>query len=105
MQRVIGIDIHRSLADVVFWEAGRLRPGGRIDMTRSGHEGFGRSLSKQDEVVVEATAPEASSYLSHHFRSCAIRQTRPPAQIPRHEFLNARRVAATSQRNTYRFFA
>jgi hypothetical protein len=55
MQRVIGMDIHRTFAEVVFWEAGRLRPAGRIDMTRSGLEGFGRSLSKQDEVVVEAT--------------------------------------------------
>ena len=56
MQRVIGMDIHRTFAEVVFWEAGRLRPGGRVDMTRSGLEGFGRSLSKEDEVVVEATA-------------------------------------------------
>jgi hypothetical protein len=55
MQRVIGMDIHRTFAEVVFWETGRLRPAGRIDMTRSGLEGFGRSLSKQDEVVVEAT--------------------------------------------------
>jgi hypothetical protein len=55
MQRVIGMDIHRTFAEVVFWEAGRLRPGGRIDMTRSGLEGFGRGLSKEDEVVVEAT--------------------------------------------------
>ena len=53
--RVIGMDIHRTFAEVVFWEAGRLRPAGRIDMTRSGLEGFGRSLSKEDEVVVEAT--------------------------------------------------
>ena len=29
MQRVIGMDIHRTFAEVVFWEAGRLRPGGR----------------------------------------------------------------------------
>jgi len=36
MQRVIGMDIHRTFAEVVFWEAGRLRPAGRIDMTRSG---------------------------------------------------------------------
>ncbi|HXA22139.1 MAG TPA: IS110 family transposase, partial [Acetobacteraceae bacterium] len=49
------MDIHRTFAEVVFWEAGRLRPAGRIDMTRSGLEGFGRSLSKEDEVVVEAT--------------------------------------------------
>src|SRR5215208_162937 len=55
MQRVIGMDIHRTFAEVVFWEAGRLRSGGRVDMTRSGLEGFGRSLTKEDEVVVEAT--------------------------------------------------
>ena len=55
MRRVIGMDIHRTFAEVVFWEAGRLRPAGRVDMTRSGLEGFGRTLSKEDEVVVEAT--------------------------------------------------
>ena len=49
------MDIHRTFAEVVFWEAGRLRPAGRIDMTRSGLQGFGRSLSKEDEVVIEAT--------------------------------------------------
>ncbi len=33
MQRVIGMDIHRTFAEVVFWEAGRLRSGraGRYD--------------------------------------------------------------------------
>src|SRR5215208_5417008 len=55
MQRVIGMDIHRTFAEVVFWEAGRLRSGGRVDMTRSGLEGFGRSLDKEDEIVIEAT--------------------------------------------------
>ena len=55
MRRVIGMDIHRTFAEVVFWEDGRLRPHGRVDMTRSGLEGFGRTLSKDDEVVVEAT--------------------------------------------------
>jgi transposase len=55
MRRVIGMDIHRTFAEVVFWEAGRLRPAGRVDMTRAGLEGFGRTLSKEDEVVVEAT--------------------------------------------------
>jgi transposase len=55
MRRVIGMDIHRTFAEVVIWEAGRLRPVGRVDMTRSGLEGFGRSLNKEDEVVVEAT--------------------------------------------------
>ena len=55
MRRVIGMDIHRTFAEVVFWEDGRLRPHGRVDMTRSGLEGFGRGLTKDDEVVVEAT--------------------------------------------------
>lgn len=55
MRRVIGMDIHRTFGEVVFWENGRLRPAGRIDMTRSGLEGFGRTLSKDDEVVIEAT--------------------------------------------------
>ena len=55
MRRVIGMDIHRTFAEVVFWEDGRLRWHGRVDMTRSGLEGFGRSLAKGDEVVLEAT--------------------------------------------------
>jgi transposase len=55
MKRVIGMDIHRTFAEVVFWEGGRLRQHGRVDMTRSGLEGFGRGLTKEDEVVVEAT--------------------------------------------------
>lgn len=55
MRRVIGMDIHRTFAEVVVWEDGRLRHHGRVDMTRSGLEGFGRSLRRTDEVVVEAT--------------------------------------------------
>ena len=55
MRRVIGMDIHRTFAEVVFWESGKLRPGGRVSMTRAGLEGFGRSLDKEDEVVIEAT--------------------------------------------------
>src|ERR1700761_8916312 len=55
MRRVIGMDIHRTFGEVVFWEDGRLRPAGRIGMTRSALEGFGRTLSKDDEIVIEAT--------------------------------------------------
>lgn len=55
MRRVIGMDIHRTFAEVVFWEDGKLRHHGRVDMSRSGLEGFGRSLEGDEEVVVEAT--------------------------------------------------
>ncbi|WJI44805.1 transposase [Mesorhizobium sp. C120A] len=55
MRRVIGMDIHRTFAEVVVWEGGRLRHHGRVGMTRSGLEGFGRSLRRTVEVDVEAT--------------------------------------------------
>ena len=44
MRRVIGIDIHRAFGEVVIWQDGLLRHLGRIDMTRTALEGFGRSL-------------------------------------------------------------
>ncbi len=40
MRRVIGMDLHRTFAEVVVWEDGRLRHAGRVDMTRSGLEGL-----------------------------------------------------------------
>lgn len=55
MRRVIGIDVHRTFGEVVYWEEGRLRHGGRVDMTRTALEGFGKSLLVSDEVVIEAT--------------------------------------------------
>ena len=64
MRRVIGMDIHRTFAEVVVWEDGRLRPHGRVDMTRSGLEGFARGLTKEDEVVVEATGNALGSGLT-----------------------------------------
>ncbi|TYL73938.1 IS110 family transposase [Bradyrhizobium cytisi] len=55
MRRIIGMDIHRTFGEVVFWEDGRLRPAGRVDMTHTALEGFGKSLQRIDEVVIEAT--------------------------------------------------
>ena len=55
MRRVIGMDIHRTFAEVVAWEEGRLKPLGRVDMTRAALVGFGKRLQTSDEVVVEAT--------------------------------------------------
>jgi len=67
-----------------FLGGGRLRPAGRLDMTRSGLEGFGRSSSKEDEVVVEATgnamAPARSARCSCRLasrRETAISVARP----------------------------
>ncbi len=49
------MDIHRTFAEVVIWEKGQLRRAGRVDMTRTALEGFGKTLQASDEVVVEAT--------------------------------------------------
>lgn len=55
MRRVIGIDLHRTFGEVVIWENGTLKREGRVEMTRTALEGFGRRLDKSDEVVIEAT--------------------------------------------------
>lgn len=55
MRRVIGIDIHRTFGEVMIWEEGRLKHAGRVDMTRTALEGFGKGLRSTDEVVIEAT--------------------------------------------------
>jgi len=54
MRRVIGMDIHRTFAEVVFWEAGQLRHAVRVDMTRAGLEGFGRTLRHSPDPTLSA---------------------------------------------------
>jgi transposase len=55
MRRVIGIDVHRTFGEVAIWDNGMVRHFGRIDMTRTALEGFGKTLRSSDEVVIEAT--------------------------------------------------
>ncbi|GGJ57117.1 IS110 family transposase [Sphingopyxis bauzanensis] len=40
---------------MVIWDAGILKHAGRVDMTRTALEGFGKGLRPTDEVVIEAT--------------------------------------------------
>jgi len=56
VRRVIGIGVHRTFGEVVFWEDARLRQASRIDITRTALEGFGKTLLPSDEVVVESIA-------------------------------------------------
>lgn len=55
MGRIIGLDIHRTFAEAVVWEDGRLSGMGRVEMTRAGLEAFGQRLDGSCEVVIEAT--------------------------------------------------
>jgi transposase len=60
IMRVIGLDVHRTFAEVVFFEDGRLRCGGRVELTADRLAAFGRGLSATDEVVLEATGNTAA---------------------------------------------
>jgi transposase len=53
--RVIGMDVHRTMAVVAVLEDGHLSAGGRVDLTRDSVVEFGRKSRPDDEVVIEAT--------------------------------------------------
>ena len=53
--RVIGLDVHRSFAQVAMLEDGVLRQCGRLDLVRDKVVTFARTLRPDDEVVLEAT--------------------------------------------------
>ena len=58
--RVIGLDVHRTMAVVSILEEGRFSSGGRIDLTRDAVIAFRQRLQSDDEVVVEATVNTAT---------------------------------------------
>lgn len=74
MRRVTGIDIHRTFGEVVIWENGMTRHEGRVKLTRTALEGFGRQLLKTGEVVIEATGNcmAVSRVLSPHVKRLVI---------------------------------
>lgn len=53
--RIIGLDVHRSFAEVAILENGKLRSGGRIVLQHEPVVAFARTLRADDEVVLEAT--------------------------------------------------
>jgi transposase len=53
--RIIGLDIHRAVAEAVAWDDGQLRRLGRVAMRRDLLEAFARTLGTDDVVVIEAT--------------------------------------------------
>lgn len=53
--RSIGMDVHRSFAQVAVFESGQITQSFRIDMEHDAVVAFGQSLQSGDEVVLEAT--------------------------------------------------
>ena len=55
MGRSVGMDVHRSFAQVAILEDGKITDSLRIEMEHDAVVAFGRSLRPNDEVVLEAT--------------------------------------------------
>jgi transposase len=53
--RIFGLDLHRTFAEVAVLEGGRVRPGGRVELTAAALAAFARELRPVDDVVLEAT--------------------------------------------------
>jgi transposase len=53
--RVIGLDVHRSFAEVAILENGTIQHAGRFKLERWRVIAFGKTLQRNDEVVLEAT--------------------------------------------------
>ncbi len=53
--RIIGLDVHRTFAEVVLLEGGKSRSAGRVSLTAGGVAAFAQTVTPTDHVVLEAT--------------------------------------------------
>ena len=53
--RIIGLDIHRTFAEVAILEDGVISHHGRVEITHKPIDGFAAKLCPDDEVIVEVT--------------------------------------------------
>lgn len=58
--RIIGMDIHRSFAQVAILEDGEIKQQLRVDLVHHRVVEFAKTLSLEDEVVIEATGNSAA---------------------------------------------
>lgn len=72
--RIIGLDIHRTFAEAVVWQNGKLKRLGRVDMRRDLLAAFAATLSNSDVIVVEATgnASAVAAVLAPHVERVVI---------------------------------
>jgi transposase len=60
MMRLIGMDVHRSFAQVAIHEDGEIAETFRVDMEHDAVVSFGRRLRADDEVILVATGNTAT---------------------------------------------
>ena len=58
--RIVGMDIHRSFAQVAILESGQITRELRVDLVHDPLVDFAKTLSLEDEVVIEATGNSAA---------------------------------------------
>lgn len=58
--RIVGMDIHRSFAQVAILERGQITKELRVDLVHGHLVNFAKTLSVEDEVVIEATGNSAA---------------------------------------------
>jgi len=58
--RSVGMDVHRSFAQVAIFDRGKVVEEFRVDLDHDAVVAFGRQLQKKDEVVLEATGNTAA---------------------------------------------
>jgi transposase len=59
--RVIGMDIHRSFAQVAILDRGEVTTEKRVELVHDKILAFGRTLRPDDEIVIEATGTRRRS--------------------------------------------
>lgn len=76
--RVIGMDIHRSFAQVAILENGRITGQLRVELVHEPLVAFARTLSPDDEVVIEVTGNSAAveRLLRPHVKRVAVANPR-----------------------------
>ena len=87
--RSIGMDVHRSFAQVAICDDGKITDSFKVDMEHDAVLDFGRSLQADDEVVLEATGNTATIVrLLTPFAARAVianpLQVSLPSKIPNH---------------------
>ena len=58
--KIIGMDIHRSFAQVAILEDGKITKQVRVELTHEPLVAFAKTLSLEDEVVIEVTGNSAA---------------------------------------------
>jgi transposase len=76
--RVIGMDIHRSFAQVAVLENGEITRQLRVDLLHTAVTEFAQTLSREDDVVLEATGNSAAveRLIRPHVRRVVVANSR-----------------------------